>query len=74
MPAGHLNISLCVFNFVQLLYDMKQGCDPCDTPARKCKLDYKNWCDSINSRSSSEAFLAPLFTVHNQKEKKLSQI
>lgn len=50
MPAGHLSVSLCVFNFVQLPHDMKQGCDPCDTPACKCKLGYKNCHDSVNRR------------------------
>lgn len=60
MPAGHLNVWLCVFNFVQLPHDMKQGCDPSDTPACKCKLGYKNCCDSVNSRFLCDVFWTPL--------------
>lgn len=64
MPAGHLSVSLCVFNFVQLQRDKNQCCDLCDTSACKCKLAYKNGCDSINSRLFSDTFCILLFTVH----------
>lgn len=57
VPAGHLNVWLCVFNLVQLPHDMKQGCDPSDTPACKCKLGYKNGCDSVNSRFLCDVLL-----------------
>lgn len=56
VPAGHLNVCLCVFNFAQLSHDMKQGCDPADTPACKCKLSHKNCRDSVNSGFLCGAF------------------
>lgn len=56
VPAGHLNVCLCVFNFAQLSHDTKQGCDPADTPACKCKLSHKNCSDSVNSRFLCDVF------------------